>query len=66
MSNYNGWTNVDTWSVAVIIQNDERLYEYMRRMSPTRLELVAKELIPQIQDDIDFSEVNWDELAEDL
>jgi hypothetical protein len=28
-TNYNGWANYETWSVAVIIQNDEELWGYV-------------------------------------
>jgi len=30
---YNGWTNYETWNVALYIQNDESLYHACRRMS---------------------------------
>ncbi len=28
---YNGWTNWETWNVALWVQNDERLYREARR-----------------------------------
>lgn len=28
---YNGWTNYDTWNVALWIQNDERYYDVARK-----------------------------------
>jgi hypothetical protein len=30
---YNGWTNYETWNVALYIQNDEGLYNACREMS---------------------------------
>lgn len=32
-TDYNGWTNYETWNVALYIQNDEGLYNACRGMS---------------------------------
>jgi len=33
MNGYNGWTNYETWNVALWLQNDEFLYEIAKRYS---------------------------------
>lgn len=64
---YNGWTNWDTWNAYLWLNNDEYLYRTMRRAySPNNAEKIGTELLKEIgnPDEIDFYEVNWDEIFE--
>lgn len=43
---YNGWTNYETWSVALIIDNDEGLYDERRELVRAVDDQTRKEDIP--------------------
>jgi hypothetical protein len=71
MSDYNGWTNWETWNTNLWLNNDESTYYEARRIcrrlvsSPfdqsTQLKQLAKEIIPS-SEGINFNEVNWQEI----
>ena len=48
---FNGWSNYETWNVALWLQNDENLYSIARRydsydMLIPRLELITGQMTP--------------------
>lgn len=53
---YNGWTNYETWNVALWIQNDEGLYDIARRCDDYS-EFVAsiEGLISETPDGVSFT-----------
>lgn len=71
MSECNGWTNFETWTLATILSNtDEMIYNQVKRYDRFRLEDYVNswyrdepELFQTIED---WSLVNWRELSEDL
>ena len=79
---YNGWTNYETWSVALLLDNDEGSQDYWRDRAE---ELDTYELGQELKDEHDegnpltgncdvfdqllsaaLSEVNWYEVAEHI
>lgn len=73
-STYNGWTNWETWNVALWIDNEEPLYrakvEFIKRgkLHPIQVEAFIREIYPKGTPDFDspkdLKKVNWDEIAE--
>ncbi|HSG62642.1 MAG TPA: hypothetical protein VLA24_14535 [Pseudomonadales bacterium] len=73
---YNGWTNWDTWNVALWIDNDEPTYRYRRRYcgagawNATRAESFCREVFPNGTPDMDtpaeqsMESVDWQEIAD--
>jgi hypothetical protein len=74
---YNGWTNYETWNVALWLGNDEGLYCAYREAlecepftADSLAALVMNELLPEGTPDFegpaDYREVNWQEIADNL
>ena len=75
---YNGWTNYETWNVALWLGNDEGLYrayrnalERERFTADSLAALVMDELLPDGTPDFqgkrsDYLVVNWQEIADNL
>ncbi len=60
---YNGWTNYETWNVALWLGNDEGLYNLVRRCEDYK-EVVFSLLdcgITETGDGISYNDVNVDE-----
>ena len=81
MSNYNGWTNWETWNLNNWIQNDEITYhkwrDTARLLEPQQLAYALQEDFDSYLDDMPngwhrdalgqaLSRVNWLEIAESL
>jgi len=71
----NGYANWETWSLGVLISNDEGLYNILRRKSSlyneTRVEEFIKDLYPEGIPDYEsegkedcYKDVNWTEILE--
>jgi len=69
---YNGWTNYETWNVALWIGNDEGLYDIARRCDDYQDFVDSTEnFITKTRDGVSFTsdKLNWielNELIEDL
>jgi hypothetical protein len=68
---YNGWTNYETWNVALWTGNDEGLYNMVREGQPYTVEsaqALAVELFPSGTPDMDSAadlfKVDWPEIVE--
>ena len=62
---YNGWTNYETWNVALWIGNDEGLYDIARRCDDYQDFVDSIEgLITETGDGVSFTSdmLNWHEL----
>lgn len=64
---YNGWSNWETWNVALWIQNDESAYRATKRAySPENLEQIVMDIYPDGTPDMDSAkemyDVDWEEL----
>jgi hypothetical protein len=74
MSEYNGWTNWETWNVNLwMTSNDSSLYAEVQSWAWSYSEDSAKELFlkhypsgktPDENSDADFSKVNWVEIKD--
>ena len=76
---YNGWTNYETWNVALWLSNDEGTYNYVRGMAEEagdeyRLGTMLEEYVDEMRPDLGasmfadllgaaLSEVRWIEIA---
>ena len=65
MSRFNGWTNWDTWNKGLHLLNDETAYS-MGRACKHQHELRFLAECLGIDDDIDYSQVNWREVHDSL
>ncbi len=69
MQKYQGWTNYNTWLVALWVRNEKTLYEKLGEKS---LEDLIKEIKPEVSPwfseliDSALAEVNWKEISEEL
>ena len=79
MSTYNGWTNYETWNVALWIDNEPGTYEEARDMArrarsagdlATRVRAWVEDMAPDLGASMfadllgaALSEVDWDEIA---
>jgi hypothetical protein len=64
---YNGWTNYETWNVALWIGNDEGLYDIARRCDDYQDFVDSTEdFITETPDGVSFTsdKLNWIELNE--
>lgn len=68
---YQGWTNYETWNVALWAGNEEPSYRYVVENMPytaEKAEQIAREMYPEGTPDMDspqdMGKVNWDEIAE--
>lgn len=69
MDTYNGWTNRDTWLVALWLDNDRKNYEKMQKERFTLSQLSDRALKNTIAnyhfgDDVNFQRVDWSEIRE--
>jgi hypothetical protein len=67
---YNGWSNYETWNIALWAGNDEGSYNYVRENRPytaVKAERIALEMYPDGTPDMagrmDMDKVNWKEIA---
>lgn len=68
---YQGWTNYETWNVALWAGNEEPSYRYVVDNMPytaEKAEQIAREMYPEGTPDMDgpqdMDKVNWQEIAE--
>lgn len=73
MSGYNGYTNYETWTVCLWVDNDYGMYCMKEERKPFTAESAAQfcfELFPQGTKDMDhpadMAKVNWQEVADDF
>ena len=75
MSDYNGWTNWETWQINLWIDNEEPTYRRKQSFLRSGIDLTGptvKDLVldifpngtPDFDDVRDFEKVNWDEIAD--
>ena len=65
---YQGWTNYETWSVALWMMNTEAIYRHIwshRPVTPQLAEVLIREIYPaNTPDDADVNLTDWTEIAE--
>jgi hypothetical protein len=63
---YNGWTNYETWNVALWIQNDESLYKIARRYDDYLKFVKHVWFDAKTPDGVSYTDpkLDWDELNE--
>lgn len=78
MTKYNGWTNYETWNVALWLGNDEPIYSTMRDARHLLKNGWTAELVevfirrfwpngtPDFASAADYDKVNWAEVARHL
>ena len=76
MEKYNGWTNYETWNIALWLKNDQGLYSATASATPRggwdakSLEEFVCNLMPDGTPDFasaeEYSAVDWDEIAAHL
>ena len=71
MTEYNGWTNWQTWQVPLWIDNDEYMYKVRARetdWTAGRVEEFTRDMLPEgtpdMESDTDYNGVNWQEIAD--
>lgn len=80
-TDYNGWTNYETWVVNLWIDNEEGSYTYWREVAAEATDIAElsgalkdyhEEALPEVEGfaadllGAAMSEVNWDEIAAHL
>jgi len=79
---YNGWTNYETWNVALWLDNDEGTYNYVREMAgesaneydlAVQLQAFVEEMAPELDASMfadllgaALSNVEWSEIARNI
>lgn len=74
MSEYNGWTNYETWNVPLWVDNEYSTYQdrlnYLKsgdRWTEEHVEQFVRSLFPEGTPDVTidrFGKVNWQEIAD--
>ncbi|NIU00386.1 MAG: hypothetical protein GWN01_05435 [Nitrosopumilaceae archaeon] len=64
VTTYNGFTNWDTWDLALWLNNDEGIYNHALNLNLEELKTFAEKLLKDdtISDEIDLNKVDWNEV----